>query len=321
MKADWNDARCSHTLRFLKKAVKKFEEAEGITECDVWMSSCRKGKISFHYVNKNFVLDRNYLSMRVAAWLLSRILRDIITWYLTEIIKAMVCPTKELYLYVYRTILPLLILEHQQDKKGWLMSNDTVVDESFYNRNQLFRLIGNHKLGKACFITTELSRCVTNANCSSKDIHSISKQYLKYIGYDMFESCLVSQITNVKGRTYVIPDSFPFGVKVQKAYLEEFRNEDSRGSVKTFDSKNDFCKKRAGKYVRFPEKIRKRKVAEYNYATTPLPPDFHTTLCIDEDELVIRADHVEVKIIQCAFGENIFHECEKKARKNNRCVA
>ena len=76
---------------------------------------------------------------------------DQINLHLSDILVDSCRREKQMPIYVYEAVLSLLMLEHQQDKKGWLMNNYTIVDERVYNRNQLFRLIGNHKLGKSIF--------------------------------------------------------------------------------------------------------------------------------------------------------------------------
>ena len=95
------------------------------------------------------------------------------------------------------------------------MSNDTIVNERVYNRNQFFRLIGNHKLGKSCYITAEVARYVSNTNASTVKTHSLSRKYLKYVGFPMFEASFVNLISSLKGQTCLIPKSYPFIVEVQ----------------------------------------------------------------------------------------------------------
>ena len=220
---------------------------------------------------------------------------------------------KELPSYVYEAILPLLMLEHQQDKKGWLMNNDTIVDERVYNRNQLFHLIGNHKLGKSNFMTAELSRCVSNSSSNLMSISDDSKRYLTLIGYSSFESSLVSLVSMLKGRTYLIPECYPFIVKVQKGYLEEFPIEENRYSILQFNSRNHFSREREGSCVRFPVTDNKRKLFQFECASASISPNLHTTECYNEDKIVTRADHVDVKISECAIGENLIHECTRSS--------
>ena len=315
MNKNWTDDRCSDVLGFLKCVVKAFEVGEGIKKSGVWLSSCREGKLSFHYINSNYILDRNFLSMRVACWLLSRILWDEINKHVKDIFGFFANPEGQLRTGVYDTIIPLLMLEHQQDKKGWLMSNDTIVDERVYTRNQLFRLIGNHKLGKTSFITAELSRCVSNATAKEENISDVCKNYLQYIGYAKFESTLVSRVFIPEGRTYLIPESHPFIVKIQKGYLEEFPDISNRPLACEFSDRNSFSNTREGMCIRYPVSSNKRKLVQYQCASTSISPDLHTTECYDEDKIVTRADHIDVKISECSVRENIIHECTRSSAK------
>ena len=317
MNTSWTDDRCSHVLGFLKVVVKAFELGEGISKGGVWMSSCRQGKLSFHYVNKNFILERNYLSMRVACWLISRILWDEINKHVKDILVSFGRSDGVLRPGVYETIISLLMLEHQQDKKGWIMNNDTIIDERVYNRNQPFRLIGNHKLGKSSFMTAELSRCVSNATSKDDVISNACKNYFKYIGYSKFESTLVSLVFVPEGRTYFIPESHPFIVKIQKCYLEEFPDISNRGLAREFGRRNSFSKAREGLCVRFPVMSNKRKLVQYQCASASISPDLHTTECYDEDKIVTRADHVDLKISECPVGENIIHDCTRSSAKRH----
>ena len=255
--------------------------------------------------------------MRVVSWLFSRILWDQIKLHLSGMLVDFCRKEKELLSYVYEAILPLLMLEHQQDKKGWLMNNDTIVDEWVYNRNQLFRLVGNHKLGKSNFMTTELSRCVTNSSSNLTNISDDSKRYLSFIEFSSFEASLVTLLSMPKGRTYLIPGCYPFIVKVQKDYLEEFPIEENRYSVLKFNSLNRFSREREGSCVRFPVTDNKRKLFQFECASASISPNLHTTECYDEDKIVTRADHIDVKISECAIGENLIHECTRYSAKKH----
>ena len=59
-KAEWNKEYCKITLDILKQFMNEFENLEGIEESGTWLSSCRGNKLSFHYINQNCVLDRNF---------------------------------------------------------------------------------------------------------------------------------------------------------------------------------------------------------------------------------------------------------------------
>ena len=207
------------------------------------------------------------------------------------------------------------MLEHQQDKKGWLMSNDTIIDERVYNRNQLFRLICNQKLGKTSFITAELSRCLSNATAKEDIISNLCKNYLKYSGYAKFESTLVSDVFIPEGRTYLIPVSHIFIVKIQKGYLEEVPEISNRSLACEFNKRNSFSNAREGMCTRYPVSNNKRKFVQYQCASASISPNLHTTEFYDEDKIVTRADHIDVKISECSVGENIIHECTRSSAK------
>ena len=247
----------------------------------------------------------------------SRILWDQIKLHLSGMLVDFCRKEKELLSYVYEAILPLLMLEHQQDKKGWLMNNDTIVDEWVYNRNQLFRLIGNHKLGKSNLMTAELSRCVSNSSSNLMSISDDSKRYLTFIGYSSFESSLVLLVSMPKGRTYLIIECYPFIVKVQKGYLEEFPIEENRYSVLQFNSRNHFSREREGSCVRFPVTDNKRKLFQFECVSASISSNLHTTECYDEDKIDTRADHVDVKISECTIGEHLIHESTRSSAKRH----
>ena len=85
-------------------------------------------------------------------------------------------------------------------------------------------------------MTAELSRCVTNSTSNLTNIAEFSKRYLTFIGLKAFEDSLVTLVSMPKGRTYLIPGCYPFIVKVQRGYLEEFPIEENRYLVLKFSS-------------------------------------------------------------------------------------
>ena len=85
--------------------MKAFELGEGIKKNCVWLSSCREGKLSFHYINMNFILERNYVSKSLACWLLSRILWDEINKHVKDILPCFGNPEGHLRPGVYETII------------------------------------------------------------------------------------------------------------------------------------------------------------------------------------------------------------------------
>ena len=166
-------------------------------------------------------------------------------------------------------------------------------------------------------MTAELSRCVTNSTSNLTNIAEESKRYLSFIGLKSFEDSLVTLVSMPKGRTYLIPGCYHFIVKVQRGYLEEFPIEENRYLVLKFSSLNDFSREREGSCVRFPAADNKRKLFQFECASAPISPNLHTTECYDEDKIVTRADHIDVKISECAIGENLIHECTRASAKRH----
>lgn len=109
-----------------------------------------------HYVNDSMVLDRNYISMKILSFYLSRFICSrineyFISWYLRftkmNTIHMMLAKDNKLLHAVFR----MLMLEKQANNVGWCGMHNTPVDECVYDSRCQFMLVNNSKLDSNCY--------------------------------------------------------------------------------------------------------------------------------------------------------------------------
>ena len=109
-----------------------------------------------HYVNDSMVLDRNYISMKILSFYLSRFICSrineyFISWYLRftkmNTIHMMLAKDNKLLHAFFR----ILMLEKQANNVGWCGMHNTPVDECVYDSRCQFMLVNNSKLDSNCY--------------------------------------------------------------------------------------------------------------------------------------------------------------------------
>ena len=109
-----------------------------------------------HYVNDSMVLDRNYISMKILSFYLSRFICSrineyFISWYLRftkmNTIHMMLAKDNKLLHAFFR----MLMLEKQANNVGWCGMHNTPVDECVYDSRCQFMLVNNSKLDSNCY--------------------------------------------------------------------------------------------------------------------------------------------------------------------------
>ena len=333
-KFEWNDDYCKITLDILTQFINEFENLEGINESGIWLTSCRGNKLSFHYINQNYVLDRNFLSMRVLCWLLSRKFWKKLNSLLLHVINDCAGPRNFSEEYVV-VIFKLCMLQNQSDNKGWLGMHDTICDELVYTHNQAFRLIGNSKIKGSCFLTHDILFPLSNAklqtlNAENNDMQHIMnanndfrRQYLIDIGEDLFLSTLISlyNVPMEDATSYISPTSYPYIRKVQKFFQSEYS--DRRPiKIKRISEQNSFNVTMYGSCLRFPLVDDGRLEEIIKIARMPIVVNRSTEQCIDADQTVVGVDLVEKKISEYEVGDSVYHECKlvsAAARRSSMC--
>ena len=131
--ADWTDIECDVMMFFVCTAVDKFNFREKNEKREMRvLSSCRGKKFSIHVVCKDITFDRNFLSMRVYAYQLSRVLWHLVNRQFEDKgVKTMLARNDSGAKVLFRA----LMLEVQCDKVGWRGSRDTPIDEMIYTCN------------------------------------------------------------------------------------------------------------------------------------------------------------------------------------------
>ena len=109
-----------------------------------------------YYVNDSMVLDRNYISMKILSFYLSRFICSrineyFISWYLRftkmNTIHMMLAKDNKLLHAFFR----MLMLEKQANNVGWCGMHNTPVDECVYDSRCQFMLVNNSKLDSNCY--------------------------------------------------------------------------------------------------------------------------------------------------------------------------
>merc|ERR1711957_337967 len=132
---EFDDETVGIMYHLLKSEIDRFVEREGgDKKRGCYIDSSRKSKFSMHYVNDSMTLDRNYISMKILSFYLSRFIWSrineyFISWYLRftkmNTRQMMLDKDNKLLHAVFR----MLMLEKQANNVGWCGMHNTPVDE------------------------------------------------------------------------------------------------------------------------------------------------------------------------------------------------
>lgn len=153
---DWTPAFVLEAHYFLEQFTAEFEKNELGDNIPIghWLDSSRGDKLSFHYISKALVLDNNYISGKALIFYYVNKLSNALTDEMREMLKTEVSNVKKsvgvwsFYIDSFMAARIKMTIPHKKlDTNGWVVSNNTVVDESVYTRNRQFRLVLNTKIG------------------------------------------------------------------------------------------------------------------------------------------------------------------------------
>ena len=226
-KLRFDDDACEMMLVIIKTEADAFvKNEEGDIAQGVYLESCRSKKFSIHYVNRSLTLDRNYISMKILYFALSRCF-----WCVIDQVMKNCCIKfkqndgciKDLqHDCMLKAVFHLSMLEKQYNKGGWFRMHNTVIDEGTYDNRRLFRLPCNAKTRSNVYLKVVEEGLLTKRMVSNSVTTSIDALCaLKNHGVEMFETMLVSRVNENVSLSYTLCKNFPYDTQVTGRFIDE----------------------------------------------------------------------------------------------------